>query len=133
MTKPQVQHEWYMANRERIIKRNTERKHCSRSNPETWVKQALQSAKSRANKRNIIFDIVETDIEPTLICPVFGIKIEYGAGKNNPNGPSLDRTIPELGYVTGNVRVISYRANTLKQDATKNEVVMILQYMENLS
>lgn len=46
-------------------------------------------------------------------CPVLGIPLTIG-GKRSPSSPSLDRIDPALGYVPGNIRVISDRANRLK-------------------
>ena len=43
------------------------------------------------------------------------------------SSPSLDRIIPSLGYVKGNIRVISFRANTLKNNATLSELELILE------
>lgn len=43
--------------------------------------------------------------------------------------PTLDRVIPSLGYVRGNVQVISMRANRLKQDASLDEVLAIADYI----
>jgi hypothetical protein len=48
-------------------------------------------------------------------CPVLGIPIILG-GKLSKNSPSLDKMVPGLGYVRGNVLVISHRANTMKGD-----------------
>lgn len=44
--------------------------------------------------------------------------------------PSLDRLVPALGYVRGNVRVISHRANRLKGDALIEEIEAVLHYMK---
>ncbi len=46
------------------------------------------------------------------------------------NYSTLDRVVPSLGYVKGNVRVISFRANRLKNNATIDEIRAILAYME---
>jgi len=45
-------------------------------------------------------------------------------GTNGPHkySPSIDRMNPKLGYVKGNVRVISQLANGMKQHATLEEV-----------
>lgn len=40
--------------------------------------------------------------------------------------------MPELGYVKGNVRVISYRANALKRDASVQELEAVVLYMKGL-
>jgi len=46
--------------------------------------------------------------------------------KNNPsNQACIDRIIPELGYVEGNVMIISRRANVIKNDATADELIAI--------
>ena len=46
------------------------------------------------------------------------------------NSPSLDRIRPQLGYVAGNVRVISNRANHLKSNGTISEFEAVLAYMK---
>lgn len=46
-----------------------------------------------------------------------------------PNWPSLDRWDSSKGYVPGNVFVISYRANTLKNSATLDEALRIVKYL----
>lgn len=122
---------WYLKNRERLNAKRGEQDRLARSSPDSWIKVAVKHAKARAGRNSIPFDLTADDIEVTTVCPVFGTIIEYGGGLHNPVGPSLDRLIPQLGYVKGNVRVISFRANTLKQDASIDEVRQILKYMEN--
>lgn len=61
------------------------------------------------------------DIIP-IRCPVFDLVLELGRGKAHAASPSLDRIEPELGYVQGNVQVISNKANMMKQDATGEEL-----------
>jgi len=41
----------------------------------------------------------------------------------------LDRIIPALGYVKGNVDIISMRANRLKNDLSEEELSRILDYI----
>ena len=62
-------------------------------------------------------------------CPILGIELKSG-GRNNPNAPSLDRLIPEKGYVKGDVYWISFRANRIKCDATREEVEKLLTWMQ---
>jgi hypothetical protein len=61
------------------------------------------------------------------VCPVLGIKID---NNNKEFKLSLDKKVPELGYVKGNVAYISMRANRLKNDATLAELKLIIKYME---
>lgn len=87
-------------------------------------------AKSRAKQKGIKFDIALEDIpdKPDL-CPILGIplKVHEGFSGWHDDSPSLDRIVNEKGYVKGNIRIISNRANRLKLDATFDELEKILE------
>lgn len=55
-------------------------------------------------------------------CPVFNKPLVKGERHPIPFSPSIDRIIPEKGYVRGNLRIISYMANKMKQDATPKQL-----------
>lgn len=84
----------------------------------------LSAAKQRARKKQLPFMLTLADI-PQIpeTCPVLGIPLKV---------PSLDRIVPSLGYVPGNVRVISCRANTLRNDATATELMLVAQDVAKL-
>jgi hypothetical protein len=93
----------------------------------------LTRAKSRAKQKNIPFNLTLEDIEVPETCPLLGIPIEIQPKKGyHPNSPSLDKIIPEKGYIKGNVWVISNRANTLKNDATLQELKTLVENLEAL-
>ena len=92
----------------------------------------LARAKSRAKKNNLAFNIELDDIVIPERCPLLGIKIESTEVRNSPNNPSLDKIIPEKGYIKGNVWIISNRANTLKNDATLTELKTLVENLEML-
>lgn len=94
-----------------------------------YRKGLLRAARHRAKCKNIPFNITTEDLEKIDICPVLGIPI-FTHSLNNPNAPSIDRIIPALGYVKGNVKIISRRANTLKGDATVDEIKKVLTYVQ---
>jgi len=85
----------------------------------------LYSARSRAKQYGIQINIGIEDIIIPSHCPVLGIKISTDGNKNN--SPSLDRIFPELGYTKGNVRVISWRANWIKNNSTIEEIEKLYQ------
>ena len=93
-----------------------------------------KSAKHRAKVKGLPFSIKPSDIKIPEFCPVFGTRIEIGRckikGKTRANAASLDRIISELGYIKGNVRVISYRANTMKSDASLEEIKRLAEWLE---
>lgn len=99
---------------------------------DTFYRQFL-SRKQKANKAGIPFTIEYSDLEKPEYCPVFNIKLNYGwSGEDRRDiaKATIDRLIPELGYIPGNVFVISWRANILKSNMTLDELKMIQQYIE---
>ena len=93
-----------------------------------------QSAKNGAKKRGIHFSITIDDILIPDVCPIFGWKLEMKAtgSKHKPNdfSPSVDRIDSAKGYVKGNVAIISYRANIIKNSGTIEEHRRIADWME---
>ena len=90
------------------------------------IRFLVNNARSRAKQKNLPFDnITPADIKIPDLCPVLGIKLRINEGQSGPDSPSLDRIDPSLGYVKGNVRIISHRANQLKNDASLHEAELI--------
>lgn len=85
-------------------------------------------ARSRARLNDIPFDIEESDVIIPEFCPILGIRLEVADTKRTDNSPSLDKIDPNLGYVKGNIQVISWRANNLKRDATRDELHAFAKY-----
>lgn len=93
------------------------------------AKCMLHRARTRAKKKGLEFNITENDIIIPDICPVLGIKLEYKFEGKQDCSPSLDRINSDLGYIKGNVQVISDRANTLKNNATIEELLLVVEHM----
>ena len=104
-------------------------------NPE---KQILHQAKIRAKAKGVEFSLSEKDIIIPKVCPVLGINIVLPKDRTEkifgfcPDSPSLDRIDNTLGYVPGNVWVISMRANKIKGDATLDELIRLVQALQKL-
>jgi hypothetical protein len=73
------------------------------------------------------------DVDWPEYCPVFGTLLYYGLNHKweipREHTPSIDRIVPEKGYVKGNIAVISWRANELKRDGTVEEFSKLLDWM----
>lgn len=82
------------------------------------------AARHRAKRNNLEFTISEVDIVIPKRCPVFGMILKNGT-YGNPSSPSLDRMDPSKGYTRENIRVISWRANSLKSNATPLEIRLL--------
>lgn len=79
----------------------------------------LSSAKIRAKRSNLEFNIDISDITIPEYCPLTGLKINITTGrKKGWDSPSLDRIDTTKGYIKGNVAVISDLANTMKNHAS---------------
>jgi hypothetical protein len=90
------------------------------------AKSLLSNAKQRAKRWDLPFSITVEDILACIpvdgICPIILEPFERGVGGVGPRSMTLDRIIPELGYVPGNIAIISHKANTMKQNCTDPEV-----------
>ena len=91
----------------------------------------VQCAKIRADKAGVPFSITDEDFEIPEFCPILGIRLEGGTKKYHETSPSLDRVIPELGYVPGNIAVMSFRANRIKGDASVEELQTVIDWMRD--
>lgn len=99
----------------------------------------FHSARKRARRCRREFNITVEDIAAvdTDICLILNIPIKRypqrantGRNKNNqqPDSKSLDRIDASKGYIPGNIRVISWRANALLSNATPSELAAISNY-----
>ena len=89
--------------------------------------------RKRQNRGKWEFTITMDDVIWNDVCPILGIKIDWFATKRSENSPSLDRIDPSKGYIPGNVQLISWRANRIKNDGTAQEHRQIADYMTSLS
>lgn len=90
----------------------------------------LHAARFRAKQAGVPCTIYYDDITVPDICPVLGIPLD---GSHFDTRPSIDRVIPAKGYVPGNIKVISMRANRIKTDSTIEELEKVLQYYKENS
>ena len=92
----------------------------------------VSGARKRARASGIECTITAEDIQIPDVCPYLGIPIIRGARRATANSPSIDRINPKLGYVPGNVIVVSYSANAMKRDATPWTLVQFGERMREL-
>ena len=95
------------------------------------VKQTLfRCAKKRALKKGLEFNIELKDIHIPRKCPILKVPLICSTRYS----PSIDRIYPNKGYVKGNIAVISTLANSMKANATPNELLIfaknIKKYMD---
>ena len=89
-----------------------------------WRSTAFSNAKARAAEKGIPFDAeAVSQVVQTIPahCPYLHIPLVIGVGSGHTDRshcPSIDRIKPYLGYVAGNLQIISQLANRMKQDAS---------------
>lgn len=127
-------------NREKYIKTSNEntsrkkqeipeyRKYINSLNKEHYSKEVgiithmLYAARKRALKNNLEFNLTRRDIILPTHCPILGIELKRGDREDYSMSYSLDRINNSLGYIKGNVRVISMLANTMKNSASLEQL-----------
>jgi hypothetical protein len=92
-------------------------------------------SKFRAKKANSLssgweWTVDFGEIEFPRLCPVLGIELDYWAESRQENSVSFDRIDSSKGYVSGNVVIMSWRANRIKNDGTAEEHKKIYEFMQ---
>lgn len=122
--------------RSSVCRACTKRLADQRESPDTRKRLLLSRVKSSAKAKNIPFNLTLEDIVIPTHCPVLGIALEFGKSSSDAgwreNSPSLDRIYPAGGYTKGNVIVVSYRANRIKNDATVAELLSVADFYSKL-
>ena len=99
------------------------------THPERYIWMHIRN---KCRKKNIPFNFEVSDIIIPKYCPILGIELKMGNLANQDNAASVDRAIPALGYVKGNVSIMSKRANTIKNDGTAEEHEKIAAFIRKM-
>ncbi len=94
------------------------------------VYSLLRNAKKRAKTRGIAFTIGRSDISLPTHCPILGYLLTKNRGAISKSSYSLDRIDNSKGYIPGNIRVISFWANTLKDNLTFEQIENLYKYVK---
>ena len=95
-------------------------------------KYKIKEAKIRANELNIECSITEDDFILNEICPILDISLFVSKGTCTDNSISIDRIDNKLGYIKGNVRIISHKANTSKSNSTREEYNLLTKNLNHI-
>ena len=131
-------HQNLLAIRQRNRERDAANPEKARAKCSSWWKQKRRddpayclwaAAKNRANAKGIEFSILREEIVIPSHCPVLGIELKLDNTEGfKDTSPSLDQIIPGKGYTKDNVIVISWRANRIKNNATLDELVALVNF-----
>lgn len=109
---------WAQANPERV-KANVA---ITRTNKR--LEGLIRCTRQTASKKGLDHTITVNDLVKVSHCPLTGIEIDWSVhtGRHSRN-PSIDRIDPDQGYIPGNVEVMSSLGNTMKCNATPEQLV----------
>jgi len=108
------------------------------------IKDILDGVRKSAKKRNLTFNLKAKDMKPLITkrCPILNIKYElnkkdlsWGSekGQNNwANSISVDRIDNTKGYIPGNIILVSTLANSIKNQATPDQILNVGKYYKKL-
>lgn len=114
--------QYYQKNRERIL---------ARKKADPWSGR-MRNAKDRATAKNLDYDLDREYLDTiyTTHCPVLGLELSYTENTVlADNSATIDRINPELGYVKGNVQILSHKANRMKSNATTEELLKFADWV----
>jgi hypothetical protein len=121
---------YYEENKKRIAARVSQNRK-NQTGSKKKENQMFYQAYYRAKHRGLEFDIVVEDIIIPQYCPVFpDIELNKFSNKVSLNSPSLDRIDNTKGYIKGNIKVISQKANTLKSNGSIEDLQKLIDYMK---
>ena len=102
-----------------------------------WVSIMATNAKNRAKRAGAPFDreaVCECLQNAPDVCPALGLPLTAGNGGEKKGqadtAASLDRLNPTLGYVRGNLAVVSSLANRIMTDATPEKLRRVADWLE---
>lgn len=90
------------------------------------------SRKRQNSKYRHDWNISMSDLDWPLVCPVLGIPLDWFAESRQENSPSIDRLDSSKGYIKGNVAIMSWRANRIKNDGTAKEHHQIADFLDKI-
>ena len=93
------------------------------------VKRIYNRAKTRAKEKGWEFTLELEDIVIPERCPVFDREFVYG---DKDWACSIDRIDATRGYTPDNIALISNRANMLKNNATTEELLKVVSWMNKV-
>lgn len=93
-------------------------------------KVLLNAARKRAKDQNLEFNLDIDDIILPIQCPILGIELMFNKHNACDNSYSIDRIESNKGYIKGNIQIISFKANTIKNNASLLEIEKVYLYMK---
>jgi len=102
-----------------------------------WAKETVRGKRSLCKRKGLPFALTVDyllSIAPD-VCPVFNVPLTYGLSGHtgaDPHSPSVDRVDGPLGYVPGNLIIVSNLANVVRHTATPTQILRVGEFYARL-
>lgn len=119
----------------RIEAAQYEKKWGIKQETELYKTQRLKfsAKKYNAQQQGWTWDLSFGDIEWPTHCPILGIELNYFSEVRAEDSPSFDQIVPAKGYIKGNVIIMSWRANRIKNDGSAQEHRKIAEFLDKIN
>ena len=100
-----------------------------------WAYDAFYNAKARSKKNGWEFNLTMPILLDMAVnvCPLMEIELTYSGSKSHDSSASIDRIDSKLGYTPENCRVISFKANRIKNNASLEEILILAKNLVRYS
>lgn len=122
-----------------MVKKRATHNERIKKDPFWYCKKLVSQLRFRAKENGVPFNLTAEDLHGVLEhqgfkCKHTGTGLDFtlkGDG-NYPHRdfPSVDRKVPRLGYVSGNIAWVTYAVNRMKNDLTEDEFI---SFCKNIS
>lgn len=126
----------YLRHREQILQAHADRAHRDpanrhaievRSRIKYQERYLVRTSRANARVKGLAHTITESDIQIPLVCPALQVPFEYGT----PYAVSVDRIDSTIGYIPGNIQILSKKANMMKNNATAEQLRLFARWILN--
>lgn len=127
----QLQSEWNSTHKEYFKQKKREQR-----SKQPFFYTALMNAKRNCCRKKIDFNIDEEHLEQIWnsqkgMCYWFNLPMDRSKPRYHPLKPSLDKLIPSLGYVKGNVVWATTFANSGRSNTSVEEFKMFIEQLKS--
>ena len=110
---------------------NNKRQHNVKSDLNAFITKSLDNAKQRAKVKGFEFSLTKEWYIGNLpkYCPVFNTVLDFSSTLDE-HKPSIDRVNSAKGYTEDNCKIISWKANNIKNQWTVEELEAVVNYLK---
>lgn len=113
------------------LETNEKKQQNIKSNINNFVTKSLDNAKQRAKVKGFEFSLTKEWYLANLpkYCPVFNTTLDFTSTLDE-HKPSIDRLNSSKGYTEDNCKIISWKANNIKNQWSVDELEAVVNYLK---